>query len=220
MESLREFYKIKEERYFDSVRKEIEPLLPEKINKVLEIGCGSGATLEWLKSEKGCTWTGGIELNESASFYAEKKLDFFMNGNIEDIDLPFNKNSLDVILCLDVLEHLIDPWTVVANLSHFIKPGGVLIVSLPNILHISAILPLLFKDRWDYTPSGILDKTHLRFFTKKTSIELLENGGFRVEKVTPLLPHKKGSKTWYFNVFTFSIFKKFFTTQYLIKGII
>lgn len=218
MESLRKFYTFKEERYFDSVRKEIEPLLPEKIDKVLEIGCGSGATLEWLKREKGCIWVGGIELNKAVSFYAEKQLDFFMNANIENIDLPFNKNTFDVILCLDVLEHLIDPWIVVTKLSRLIKPGGVLIVSLPNILHISALIPLLLKDRWDYAPSGILDKTHLRFFTKKTSIELLENGGLCVEKVIPHLPHKKGSKTWLFNLFTLSIFKRFLTTQYLIRG--
>lgn len=219
MDSLDKFYASKDVGYFDSVRKEISPLLPQKMDKVLEVGCGSGATLQWLKNEKTCSWTAGVELSEDAADRAKDRLDFFMAGNIEKIELPFESGSLDLILCLDVLEHLVDPWAVVKRLSKFLKPGGAMIVSLPNICHRSALLPLLLHDRWDYEPSGILDRTHLRFFTRKTAIELLEQGGMKVEMTLPVVPLCKGSKTWLLDMWSLHIFRRFLTTQYLCKAV-
>lgn len=219
METLDKFYKTKEESYFESVRFEIEPLLPTNINRVLEIGCGTGGTLQWLKRVKNCTWVGGVELNEEAASIAKDKLDFFISGNVERMVLPLEKCSLDLILCLDVLEHLVDPWLTVKNLTKLLKPGGALIVSLPNIMHRSALFPLLLHDRWDYTMSGILDRTHLRFFTRKTAIELVIQGDLIADMVVPVLQMKKGSKTWIFDLITLHMFRRVFTTQYLVRGI-
>lgn len=219
MDSLGKFYTSKEVGYFDSVRKEILPLLPVKMDKVLEIGCGSGATLQWLKNEKGCGWIGGVELSEDAAGRAKDRLDFFLAGNIEKIELPFENGSLDLILCLDVLEHLVDPWLVVKRLSKLLKPGGSMIISVPNIMHRSALLPLLSHDRWDYEPSGILDRTHLRFFTRKTAVELLEQGYLNVDLVFPVIQISKWSKTWLFDCLTLHSFRRLFITQYLVRGI-
>ncbi|CAN4272596.1 UbiG 2-polyprenyl-3-methyl-5-hydroxy-6-metoxy-1,4-benzoquinol methylase [Methylophilaceae bacterium] len=219
MDSLDKLYFTKEDSYFESIRKEIEPLLPLRIERVLEIGCGSGATLQWLKREKGCSWIAGVELSDAAAKKAKADLDYFLAGNIEKIELSIENESLDVVLCLDVLEHLVDPWLVVKRLTQFLKPNGVLIVSLPNIMHRSAMMPLLLNDRWDYTPSGILDKTHLRFFTKNTAIELLEQAELNVDLVLPVLQISKRSKTWFFDMLTFHVFRRFFTTQYLVRGV-
>lgn len=218
LDSLDKFYASKDVSYFDSVRKEIEPLLPVKMDKVFEIGCGSGATLQWLKNEKGCGWIGGVELSEDAADRAKNRLDYFLAGNIENIELTFENGSLDLILCLDVLEHLVDPWLTVKRLALLLKPGGALIISLPNIMHRSAMLPLLFHDRFDYIPSGILDRTHLRFFTRKTAIELLEQGGLKVEKILPVVAISKGSKSWLFDMLSLHVFRRFFITQYLIRA--
>lgn len=217
-DSLNGFYASKEAGYFDSVRKEILPLLPEDMARVLEVGCGSGGTLEWLKREKGCSWIAGIELSEESGRIAGERLDFFVLGNVEQMDLPFPSGSVDLVLCLDVLEHLVDPWAAVRRLCVLLRPGGFLIASLPNICHRSAIIPLLFRDRWDYQPSGILDRTHLRFFTRKTSVELLEQNGFAVDMVMPVVPVARGSKTWFLNLITFGLFRRFLTTQYLIRA--
>ncbi len=219
MDSLDKFYASKEVSYFDSVRKEIETLLPVKMDRVFEVGCGSGATLQWLKNEKGCSWIGGVELSDDAASRAKDRLDFFLAGNIEKIEMPFEKGSFDLILCLDVLEHLVDPWLTVKRLSLLLKPGGAIIVSLPNIMHRSAILPLLLNDRWDYVPSGILDRTHLRFFTRKTIVEMLENIGLYVDVVQPIVQISRGSKTWFFDMLTLHIFRRLFTTQYIARGI-
>lgn len=218
--SLDKFYSSKQEHYFNSIRKEIATLLPAKIEKVLEVGCGSGATLNWLKQEKGCTWVAGVELTEDASARARDRLDFFMTGDIEKIKLPFDNGSLDLILCLDVLEHLVDPWLAVKNLIELLKPGGAMIVSLPNVMHRSAMLPLLLNDRWDYVPSGILDRTHLRFFTRKTTVELLERSGLTVDAVLSVIPIRRGSRVWLFDLLTFHVFRRFFTTQYIARGVI
>ncbi len=218
MDSIDKFYSFKDAAYFQNVRKEIVPLLPQKFDNILEIGCGSGATLQWIKSQFSVNWIGGVELNEEAAAQAEECLDFFKQGNIEDIELPLENNTIELILCLDVLEHLIDPWTVVNRLSKLLKSGGVMIISLPNIMHHSSFLPLLLNDRWDYEVSGILDRTHLRFFTKKTSIELCNQNGLKVIEVLPIILAKY-SKTWLFNSITLNLFQRFLTTQYLIKSI-
>jgi 2-polyprenyl-3-methyl-5-hydroxy-6-metoxy-1,4-benzoquinol methylase len=220
MEYLGNLYSSKDEHYFNSKRIEIEKLLPTNRAKVLEIGCGSGATLSWLKQEKGSKWVAGVELTENASARARDQLDFFITGDIEKIKLPFDNASLDLILCLDVLEHLVDPWLTIKNLNELLKPGGTMIVSLPNVMHRSAMLPLLLNDRWDYVASGILDRTHLRFFTKKTAVEMLENSGLQVDAVLSVIPIRRGSRVWFFDLLTLHIFRRFFTTQYIARGIL
>ncbi len=88
--------------------------------------------------------------------------------------------SLDLILCMDVLEHLADPWEVVRRISTLLRPGGRLIVSVPNIRHWKFIARLLFKGDFHYTRDGLLDRTHLRFFVRQTAIDLVRAGGLHV----------------------------------------
>ena len=153
-----------------------------------------------------------------AAAIARKRLDVVVEGNVEAMDLPFKLNEFDLILCLDVLEHLVDPWAVVKRLTTLLKPGGSLIASIPNIKHHSVILPLLFCGRWDYVPAGVLDKTHLRYFTKKTAIELIESSGLRVDKLYAKGMEKQ-SKSRLANILSLGIFKVFFETQYVVRAI-
>lgn len=218
MDSLNSLYTEKGSEYYSSLREDIKHLLPEKIERCLDVGCGTGETLLWLKNEKRCNWIAGIELNQEAACKAKSILDFFVQGNIETMELPFEHGSIDIILCLDVLEHLIDPWVVVKRLKQLLKPGGSLIASIPNVCNFSVLFPLLLRNRWDYTPSGMLDRTHLRFFTKETTIELLEQAGLMVDSVFPLIQDRRGSKIWYFNMLTFYAFTRFLTSHYLVRG--
>lgn len=219
MNSLDGLYAVKEDGYFGSVRKEILPLLPQNIERVFEVGCGSGNTLHWLKHEMGSHWAGGVELCSTSSAAVRDGLDLFIEGNIENIELPVEHGSLDLVLCLDVLEHLIDPWLAVQKLSQIIKPGGAIIASIPNVAHRSALFPLLMNDQWEYEQSGILDKSHLRFFTRKTAVELMEQQGLKADKVESVVPMIKGSKSWVFDAISFGVFRRFFTTQYLVRAI-
>lgn len=204
--------------YFSNPRKDILPLLPDNIQKVLEIGCGQGATLQWIQTIRDCEKVVGVELFPEAVAIAKNRLDSVIQGNIENMELPFEDNEFELILCLDVLEHLVDPWDVLNKLAALLKPGGSLISSIPNVKHYKVILPLLFLGRWNYVDSGILDKTHLRFFTRKTAIGLIESSGLRVDKMYTLGPEKH-SKSWAANIFSLGIFKVIFESHYVMRAI-
>jgi len=206
------------QEYFEYTRVEILPLLPDKIAKALEVGCGTGNTLGWLKAQKQCTWVGGVELYPDAAAKAREQLDTVYEGNVEQLDLPIEQGSLDLILCLDVLEHLLDPWSVVRRLQILLKPSGVLIASIPNVRHHSVLTPLLFKQQWEYTEHGILDKSHLRFFVKKSAVQLIESSGLKVDMLlaTGL---GRSPKSQLVNSLIPSVIKSLFEKQYLIRGV-
>lgn len=217
MTSARELYSSKSNEYFENFRHEILPLLPEKLGAVFEFGCGAGDTLHYLKSRGVCEWAGGIELFPSAVESARQKgLDLVIEGDVESKDIPIDKASLDLVLCLDVLEHLSDPWKIVELLTGYLKPGGSLIVSIPNVRHHSVMLPLLIKGDWRYAQYGILDRTHLRFFTKKTAVQLVESSGLRVVELQSTGIQGRAA---FANACTFGVFRPFFEVQYVLRAV-
>jgi 2-polyprenyl-3-methyl-5-hydroxy-6-metoxy-1,4-benzoquinol methylase len=166
-------------RYFATARTEIAPHLPERVERLLDLGCGEGATTAFIRSLRPVTWAGGIEIVPDAGRTAETVCDRVWVGNIEALtpEVEIEPASLDLILCLDVLEHLADPWTVVRRLSPLLRSGGRLIVSVPNIRHWKFIWRLLTRADFHYKDAGLLDRTHLRFFVRDTAVELATAGG-------------------------------------------
>jgi 2-polyprenyl-3-methyl-5-hydroxy-6-metoxy-1,4-benzoquinol methylase len=210
-------YEDKGMQYYSHVRHEIAPLIPANCERILEIGCGQGDTLLWLKNtQPHCQWLGGVELFPDPGRIAQERLDWFCAGNIETLDLPIEKGSLDLILCLDVLEHLVDPWAVVAKLHTFLKPGGAIVASIPNVRFFRASLDLVVFGNWQYTQEGILDKTHLRFFTKKTAIDLMQSSGLHCDQMIGK-GLEKGRKARWLNFLTCGLLQPFFEFQYLIR---
>jgi SAM-dependent methyltransferase len=207
-------YQQKDPIYYEGYREDILPLLPKHVGRVLEVGCGTGNTLAYLKDNNYCDWTCGVELFPAAAVIAKERVDLFFQANIETFDLPIELNSIDTILCLDVLEHLVNPEAVIQKLHQYLAPGGTIVASLPNVRHYSVLLPLLFQDKWEYQDNGILDKTHLKFFVKETAIKLMESSGLSVTNVIQSLAFRRSI---FFNVATFGLFKSFLTWQYLIK---
>lgn len=202
--------------YYENVRFDALPLLPENTDRVLEIGCGTGNTLAWLKANKGCSWVGGVEIFPQAAKEARSKLDALYEGDGEVLDFPIETGSLDAVLCLDILEHMVDPWRMVRRLDALLKPGGVLIASIPNVRYFRVVLPLLLRGRWEYTDSGILDKTHLRFFVRSTALELLECSGMTVDKVNVQGLGKVKARVA--NALTLSLLKPLFEYQYVMRA--
>jgi 2-polyprenyl-3-methyl-5-hydroxy-6-metoxy-1,4-benzoquinol methylase len=166
-------------RYFATARTEIEPHLPARVTRMLDLGCGEGATTAFVKAKRDVQWAGGIEIMPDAGRAAEAVCDRVWVGNIEKMrpDDEIAPGSLDLILCLDVLEHLADPWSVVQRLSPLLAPGGRLIVSVPNIRNWKFIWRLLTRADFNYTQAGLLDRTHLRFFVRHTAAALATSGG-------------------------------------------
>jgi SAM-dependent methyltransferase len=204
--------------YFAHARKEIRPFLPHGFERVLEIGCGSGATLGWLCQEHVMERTVGVEISPVAADLARNFVDEVYCLDFEQQNLPDDSGKFDLILCLDVLEHMVDPWRVVDRLvTRYLAAGGTLIVSLPNVRHYSVVLPLLFSGRWAYETAGLLDRTHLRFFTKTSAMELLSH-----ELLGSLHCTAAGFDGWtlkrLLNMLTFGLFQELVTYQYFLTA--
>lgn len=131
-----------------------------------------------LKEQFACEVT-GIELNREAAEKAKEFCSQVIVGDLENLDLSdlLEPNSFDVIIFADVLEHLKEPWTVLEKGARFLKNNGYVLASIPNIAHASIIVELL-NGKFDYKPLGLLDDTHLRFFTKESICRLFEKCGY------------------------------------------
>lgn len=180
--------------YFDRPRREILPHLPGRTARVLDLGCGAGATVALLRGEAGVEWAGGVELDRAAAARAAAHLDRLWQGDVATapLEAEIAPGSLDLVLCLDVLEHLVDPWEVVARVSPLLAPGGRLIVSVPNVRNWKFLWRLFAHGDFRYTDAGILDRTHLRFFTRETAIGLATGAGLSLVHAGSATPYARG----------------------------
>jgi SAM-dependent methyltransferase len=211
-------YDGKQTDYFGNIRREILPLLPARSARVLELGCGRGDTLAYLKREGRCEWAGGVELFPEAAAVARDRLDWLLEGDVERLELDLEAGSLDVVLCLDVLEHLVDPWRMLRRLTALLRPGGAIVASIPNVRHARVVIPLLFGGSFQYANQGLLDRTHLRFFTRRSAIELLECGGLRVDAVQET-GFERGTRARLLDALTLSAFRPLLTLQYVLRAV-
>ncbi len=173
-------------------RPDIEALVPARTQALLDVGCGTGRLGASLKA-LGIPRVVGVELNPVAAEEARAVLDEVVVADVERDDLPFEDASFDCIVYGDVLEHLTDPWTTLVRQRRLLAPAGTVIVSIPNVAYWRNVLNVV-RGRWEYTASGPLDATHLRFFTWTGIEQLLDQAGYRVEQVrTPIVAGSKSS---------------------------
>ena len=121
----------------------------------------------------------GIEQDPAAAEVAREVCEEVLVGDVETMELPFAPASFDVVLCGDLVEHLRDPGAFLARARPFLVPGGRLVLTTPNVANWAMRLGLL-AGRWSYTDRGILDRTHLHLFTRRTLVETLERAGYEV----------------------------------------
>jgi len=153
--------------------------------RVLDVGCSSGYLARPLR-EAGARVV-GIELDPAAAAEARAVCEAVVVGDVESVDLPFEPASFDVVLCGDVVEHLRDPGAALARLRQFLRPGGRLVLTTPNVANWAIRLSLL-AGRWRYTDRGILDRTHTHLFTRKTLNETVTQAGYRVVELDHTAP--------------------------------
>jgi 2-polyprenyl-3-methyl-5-hydroxy-6-metoxy-1,4-benzoquinol methylase len=170
--------------YFGRIRHDVMAILPAAVGDVLDVGCGNGATGVALLSRGQADVVDGIELNPQAAESARRHYRNVWATNLDTPEAPAWLASdlsfeYDTIMCNDILEHLRDPWTVLAHLTGRLADGGRIIVSVPNIQSVEVVAPLLMG-RFTYRDSGVLDRTHLRFFTRRTARELIRSAGLTV----------------------------------------
>jgi 2-polyprenyl-3-methyl-5-hydroxy-6-metoxy-1,4-benzoquinol methylase len=153
--------------------------------RALDIGCSSGYLARRLV-DRGAEVV-GVEADAEAAALAKTVCSQVVVGDVESIELPFEKGSFDVVLCGDVIEHLRDPRAMLARVRPLIAPGGRLVLTTPNVANWTLRLGLLFG-RWRYTDRGLLDRTHTHLFTRDTLTETLQRAGYGIVTLDYTVP--------------------------------
>lgn len=214
--------------YYRKERAEVAALIPAEALRILDIGCGGGHLGKLLKEQAPSREVWGVELNREASEEAAKWLDHVHVADACQWDPPVEKGYFDAIVFADVLEHLADPQTVLERYIPWLKPQGVVILSIPNV-RFWAVVKHLTEGCWTYQEEGILDRRHLRFFTWREAKRLLEGCGLDPEVVhgnlDPRCPPVPPGKTVDLDLGRLTIrgleaqeIQEFFVFQYLVKA--
>ncbi|HKI02422.1 MAG TPA: class I SAM-dependent methyltransferase [Thermoanaerobaculia bacterium] len=158
--------------YYGEVRSDVLPFVPAGAREVLEVGCGRGVTGRLLQETLGCRVT-GVELNPVVAREAARHLHAVIQGDVQTVAI---EGGYDVVLALEVVEHLVEAEGFLARIKQLLAPGGRAILSIPNVGHYSIVEDLI-AGRWDYLPIGLLCYTHYRFFTRRTLGDWLRRSG-------------------------------------------
>lgn len=173
------------EKYYECERSEMLEFIPLESKKILELGCANGRFSSSIKDRQSVEiW--GIEYNAEAAANAAKRLDKVINDDIANAldELPLN--YFDCVVCNDILEHLPDPVEILKSLRKHITNDGVLVSSIPNVRYLPVLYEILIRKDFKYRDSGVLDNTHLRFFTNKSIIRLFDLSGYKVMNIKGL----------------------------------
>jgi 2-polyprenyl-3-methyl-5-hydroxy-6-metoxy-1,4-benzoquinol methylase len=169
----------KPEHYYQNPREDMLDFIPKGMKKTLEFGCGQGNFSALLKDRLGAeTWA--VEIDEESARQASGKLHKVINADAYKAIDELPEKYFDCIICFDFLEHLVDPYTLLTLLKTKLATGGVIITSIPNIRYYTVFKNFVLHGNWDYTSQGIMDKTHLRFFTYKSIVKTFKELGFEI----------------------------------------
>ena len=174
--------------YFQHVRKEMLCYIPAGSSHIVDIGCGAGSFGELLKHDEDVeVW--GVEYNPAAAEEARTVLDRVLTGSAESALSELPQQYFDCVVFNDVLEHLVDPYTVLDRAKSLLTPAGVVVASIPNARHWPVFVDYVFKGNWEYRNQGVLDKTHLRFFTKNSILKTFDRCGYEVLNIEGINPY-------------------------------
>ena len=183
--------------YFSAERPELLAFLRPHgpFGTALDIGCAAGMLGAGLLREGIVGACDGVELNFEAARHAESRLRRVWMGSLESAAAEIPWQHYDLLILADVLEHLADPWAALRLLHAHSTPGCKLLLSVPNVRHYKVSLPLLFRGEFRYEDDGIMDRTHLHFFTRGSLVETVRACGWTVDA---LGSHMKGRyRRWY-----------------------
>jgi SAM-dependent methyltransferase len=168
------------DHYFRLNRSDVAALVPQDCRTILEIGCGFGSLGRTLMARQSCA-IDGVEINPAAAAHLTGHYRRFWIGDVERMELEGATPEYDCLLFPDVLEHLVDPWTALRRFSAVLRPGGVVVASIPNVRNLALLYRLIVQGQWDYGASGLLDRGHVRFFTHSSIADLFAQSGLAIE---------------------------------------
>ena len=191
--------------YYSDLRSDMLEFIPKDSRKVLDIGCGEGAFGAMLKNERSCeVW--GVEISEVAGAAAAKKIDRTIIGDFETNTMPLPQNYFDCIVFNDVLEHFKDPWKALCKCSQYLTDNGFIVSSIPNIRYFPVFKDYLLNCSWNYAFEGVLDETHLRFFTMNSIKRMFAECGYDIFKMEGI---NRIKFPWKFRIFNGLMMGKF-----------
>ena len=171
---------------YESAREDVQRHVPTAARSILELGCSSGALGAALKARQRVSVL-GVEIDPTYAADAAEVLDRVVQTSAESFvagEMP-QEAPFDCVIAADVLEHLVDPWATLRAAGRWVRPGGLAVVSLPNVLYWRAMRRVLSEQRWPRDDQGIFDRTHLRWFSWRDAFQLVAEAGFRVNYVDP-----------------------------------
>jgi 2-polyprenyl-3-methyl-5-hydroxy-6-metoxy-1,4-benzoquinol methylase len=206
---------VKRSDYYSRERKWPSLFPIKEGSRILDVGCGKGVLGSYLKSNYSAKVT-GLEIFPEYASDASKCLDEIICGNFEEMDLYEYAGKFDYVIFSDSLEHLIEPKAALLKAQALLKESGEVLLAMPNVRNFRLTVPLVLFGRFEYVDEGLLDRTHLRFFTLSSISNLLVSCGFCVESVKMDLP--RSSKVGLLNILTFSLFRETLTSHFFIRA--
>lgn len=195
----------KNNSYYDSERLDVIDYIPNSISSLLDIGCGNGKFGAKLKLENKSLLVWGVEPNKHSAIIANNFLDYVIEGEFNKNDIIHIKNDFDCITFNDILEHTYNPLEILIDCKDLLNNKGVVVASIPNILFFDVFFwKVLIKEDWEYTIDGVLDSTHVRFFTLKSIKRMFMLSNLEIVNISGINP----TKSKYYKVFNFLMFNK------------
>lgn len=207
------------ERYYTNRRTEMVQFLPRSYHSVLEIGCGEGGFADNL--DPGCEhW--GVEPNEAAVVVASRRIQRVLAGGYAEVESQLPDGYFDLVICNDVIEHMPDHDAFLTRIRKKMKDGGSLVASIPNIRYYYCLRELLLRKDWVYRDHGVMDRTHLRFFTENSIRRSMTDNGFVIEAmhgINRLRGVKKVFRALFFVVLTFGYYRDILYPQFGLRAV-
>jgi 2-polyprenyl-3-methyl-5-hydroxy-6-metoxy-1,4-benzoquinol methylase len=206
-----------EPQYYSYSRKEMLEFVPDNVTRSLEVGCGIGNFSSFLKKRNIETW--GIEPDYISylELVRKRNVDIAINLTFEQFYESTPNEKFDLIIFNDILEHTVDPWNILKNTKHLLSESGNVIISIPNFLYFHNFFEFLFTKDFKYTKSGVFDKTHLRFFTKRSLTRMIYEVNMRIEIIKGLHP-TDSIKFKLFNILTLGYYQEMKFLQYGVRA--
>jgi 2-polyprenyl-3-methyl-5-hydroxy-6-metoxy-1,4-benzoquinol methylase len=180
--------------YFSQTRPEMIAIVPEGINTLLDIGCGAGTFGTALKQARPELRIFGIEFNAEVVNPVPSSFEKVWIGDVNMILPSLPELTYDLIVFNDLLEHLVNPQEVLDKCVRLLRPEGRIMASIPNMRFWPILSDLLFQAEWRYRDAGVMDETHLRFYTRKSIIRMFQEAGFSVERIEGI--NKTSTLSW------------------------
>ena len=184
-------YGRKVDRYYQERRPEMQSFIPRDSKTILDVGCSEGYFGQDIKARQPCEiW--GVEMMPKAAAVAAQHLDHVIVLPFgEELALP--EQHFDCIVFNDCLEHMEDPEPALRYTRRLLKGGGTVVASIPNMRYFPVMWDLLTRGEWEYKDSGVMDRTHLRFFTRRSITKMFERNDFRINRLEGINPRVTGS---------------------------